>query len=561
MDTTRDAVRGEKPTTERGERPVGRSAVKSRVVDGVRVDRTVVDDGQTTRLQYRLHSGAAEPLGFSLSEATEDAAGAAVEGGSEIEGTISPGETLVIDVPSTDENGFGVPETTEWRFTTHSLPVAADGGQRLEDTARESLPDAGQVARPAVGLVATADDGTPVSRAVARAVEGGLAVYVAHDGTADPELLAFVEQLGGTLVPVDSLETEPLREAMVEAARRDDRPGILLRSVGTGTPGFESVGSVTFEDLRDTGPETAPVPEGWTVGTTVVGIPAYNEAATIEGVVHAASAFADVVLVVDDGSRDGTAELAERAGAHVIRHGTNRGYGAALQSVFAAAAGLDAQNLAIVDADGQHDPSEMRSLLDCQRETGADLVIGSRFVVDAETDIPRYRRLGVEIVNVLTNAAIGRLTSGYIHDTQSGFRVYGHRAIESLAADTSIGAGMNASTDIVFHAARHDYEIVEAPIRVRYDVENANTHNPVLHGLHLVANILGHVVRERPVVWLGVPGSLLMLFGVLVWFWASIAVLGSMGTAALALSVAMLCGGAAGTVAGFALRFTHGRHV
>jgi hypothetical protein len=83
----------------------------------------------------------------------------------------------------------------------------------------------------------------------------------------------------------------------------------------------------------------------------------------------------------------------------------------------------------------------------------------------------------------------------------------------------------------------------------------------VAHGLHLVANILGHVVRERPVESLGVPGAILMLVGVLVWFWASIGVLGSAGTLGVALAVLLLCSGVTGTVAGLALGVSNERYV
>jgi glycosyltransferase involved in cell wall biosynthesis len=532
----------------------------SQVTDGVSVDRIVVEDGRAERVQYRLQSAADEPLDFSLHEVPRDDAEGTATPKTEIGGVIYPGETLVLDAPPTGTDGsFVVPGATELRLTTHPASVAADGGQSLEGTPQPSRREPVRTDRPAVGLVATAGNESLVSRAIARAAEGGLAVYVAHTESADPEFLEFVERLGGQLVPVDSLETEMLREALVTAARLDDCPGILLRSVGADSVAFDTASTGAFEDLRERPAET-PDRESWNKGETVVGIPAYNEASTIESVVREASAFADTVLVVDDGSRDDTAARAERAGARVIRHGTNRGYGAALRSVFTEAAALDAQNLAIVDGDGQHDPAEMRSLLECQRETGADLVIGSRFVEGAETDMPTYRRFGIEVVNVLTNAAIGRLRDGYVRDTQSGFRVYGHRAIESLAEDTTIGAGMNASTDIVFHAAHHGYEIAETPIDVSYEVENANTHNPVIHGLHLVANILGHVVRERPVESLGVPGAILMMVGVLVWFWASIGVLGSAGSLGVALSVLLLCSGVTGTVAGLALGVSNERY-
>ncbi|MDS0281602.1 glycosyltransferase family 2 protein [Haloarcula onubensis] len=246
----------------------------------------------------------------------------------------------------------------------------------------------------------------------------------------------------------------------------------------------------------------------------LIGIPAYNEADTVGDVVRAACDPGADVLVVDDGSDDRTAAVAADAGATVLQHDQNRGYGAALGTLFSAAHDHGADHLVVVDADGQHDPADALDLVATQRATGGDIVIGSRFVEGSETDMPLYRRAGLGVINGLTGAA---LTLGYsaerVADSQSGFRAYNADAIELLACDADLSDGMDASLDILFHAADEDYSFTEVPADVTYDVAEANTHNPVVHGTVLVSNIFGRVLSDRPGRVLGVPGSICLLLG------------------------------------------------
>ncbi len=246
----------------------------------------------------------------------------------------------------------------------------------------------------------------------------------------------------------------------------------------------------------------------------VIGIPAYNEADTVGDVVRAASDPSVDVVVVDDGSDDSTAAVASEAGATVLQHGDNRGYGAALGTLFSAAHENGVDHLVVVDADGQHDPTEALELVETQRSTGGDIVIGSRFVEGSQTDMPLYRRAGLGVINGLTAVA---LRLGYsaesVADTQSGFRAYNAEAIELLACRADLSDGMDASLDILFHAAEEECSFTETPVDVTYDVEEANTHNPVVHGTVLVSNVLGRALSDRPGRMLGIPGSICLVLG------------------------------------------------
>ena len=251
----------------------------------------------------------------------------------------------------------------------------------------------------------------------------------------------------------------------------------------------------------------------------LIGIPAYNEASAIGDAVRKARDFGTVV-VVDDGSDDDTESRAAEAGATVVSHQVNQGYGAALKTLFEEAKSRNASHLAVVDGDGQHDPSDIPRLVRRQQETSAELVIGSRFGESGKTDIPLYRRFGLVAVNTLTNLSFGVLRSeSWVKDTQSGFRVYDRRAIETLTEDGTIGGGMGASTDILHHMHRNDYKIEEVGTFISYDDEDRSTHHPLYHGLTLVSNILRTVERQRPLTILGIPGFLVSFLGVGFGYW------------------------------------------
>lgn len=150
-----------------------------------------------------------------------------------------------------------------------------------------------------------------------------------------------------------------------------------------------------------------------------------------------------------------------------------------------------------------------------QRESDAEIVIGCRFGEDAQTEMPVYRRVGLGVVNVLTNLSMGIVRPRKrVRDTQSGFRAYSNAAVESLAEDSALGDQMDASTNILYHAHSNDYDIEEVSTTIDYDVEDQSTQSPIHHGMTLVWNILRTVERERPITMVGIPGLLCTLVGV-----------------------------------------------
>ena len=247
----------------------------------------------------------------------------------------------------------------------------------------------------------------------------------------------------------------------------------------------------------------------------VVAVPAYDEERTIAQVILQAQKYADSVIVCDDGSGDMTAEIAERLGAEVVSHGRNMGYGAALQSLFRRALELNADVLVTLDADGQHDPSEIPLVVKPIVKGKADLVIGSRFVdANGTAEMPLYRQLGARLIAKLVNGH----SKKHVNDAQSGFRAYNRKALNCLSL---VEAGMGASVEILFEANKHDLRICEVSGSCKYNNGKVATskENPVMHGMDVVASIIRLIVEEKPLMLLGIPGLLCLLAGIAFGVW------------------------------------------
>jgi len=214
------------------------------------------------------------------------------------------------------------------------------------------------------------------------------------------------------------------------------------------------------------------------------------------------------VFVVDDGSKDKTALIAKAAGAIVITHKTNQGYGAALNSCFEIALKENAAALVIIDADGQHDPADSPRLLQALN-AGADIVVGSRF--SGKSHIPSHRRFGISLLTKLTNLGAGMAVS----DSQSGFRAYAPKAIAALVGLKN--NGMGASSEIIVRASEAGLKIAEVPIKVSYF--GRSKRNFLLHGASVFKSIADLIMLKKPLVFFGFIGLAMLLIGILFGFY------------------------------------------
>jgi glycosyltransferase involved in cell wall biosynthesis len=235
----------------------------------------------------------------------------------------------------------------------------------------------------------------------------------------------------------------------------------------------------------------------------VVAIPAYNEDRFIGSLVLKLRAQQWQVLVVDDGSSDATASLAEAAGATVVRHAHNSGKAAAVRTAFDYAREQDAEVLVLLDGDSQHDPSDVSRLAAPVLSGEADMVVGSRFA-GVRSRIPRWRVAGQRALTLATNVGSGLVLS----DTESGFRAFSRRAVQEMQFR---GSGFAIEPETQFEAKQRGWKVVEVPVRMHYGLPLKR--NPVWHGFGQVDAILRLVAQHRPLLFFGVPGALALIAG------------------------------------------------
>jgi len=244
-------------------------------------------------------------------------------------------------------------------------------------------------------------------------------------------------------------------------------------------------------------------------GRVIAVVPAYNEERFIGSVVLKTRAYADAVLVVDDGSHDQTARLAEEAGALVISHPSNRGKAAALRTGFDYACQHDYEVIVTLDGDGQHDPAEIPKLVQPIRQASADMVIGSRFL-EVKSQIPAWRRMGQHALTSLTNVASGVSCT----DSQTGFRAFRSTALESFGMACE---GFAVESEMQFWAHEQHLRVAEVPIGCVY--AEPPKRNPVTHAIAVIDGIVMMLSEARPLFFFGVGGIAVALTGVLWWVW------------------------------------------
>jgi glycosyltransferase involved in cell wall biosynthesis len=215
-----------------------------------------------------------------------------------------------------------------------------------------------------------------------------------------------------------------------------------------------------------------------------VAIPAFEAAATVGPVVRRSLATHADVILVDDGSGDGTGEVARACGVPVLTHDVNLGKGRALKTAFdhLFARGYDA--VVTLDADGQHPPEEIPKLT-AAWNLGADLVLGTRAHLFAQMSAVR------RAANGTSSWLISHVAGTELPDCQTGFRLYTRQLIEAIGFPEP---RFEAESAVIVRAARHGFSIVGVPVRlVKADGRATSHFRPVIDSLR----IAGAVTRAR----------------------------------------------------------------
>ncbi|HEY9078180.1 MAG TPA: glycosyltransferase family 2 protein [Anaerolineaceae bacterium] len=207
-------------------------------------------------------------------------------------------------------------------------------------------------------------------------------------------------------------------------------------------------------------------------------IPAYNESAAITSVVQASQKHLEV-LVVDDGSKDDTAALAEAAGALVVRQVPNQGKGAALRAGFRRAIEDGCDAVVMLDADGQHDPAEIPAFLACWQQNHSDLIIGQRTFAK----MPWLRRNTNTIGTWMFSWAMGQ----HIPDNQSGYRLLSRRLMQATLESSE--SGFEFEVEMIVTCLKSGFRLDWVPIRTIYQGEHSHI-QPLKHLVNFIRVVL-----------------------------------------------------------------------
>jgi polyprenyl-phospho-N-acetylgalactosaminyl synthase len=209
-------------------------------------------------------------------------------------------------------------------------------------------------------------------------------------------------------------------------------------------------------------------------------VPAFNEASVIGDVVADLRSVFGNVVVVDDGSKDGTSAVARRAGAHVVPHPVNLGQGAAIQTgVEYARAQPGARVFATFDADGQHRVKDVIAMIDRLTADDFDIVIGTRFAAGPPPRMPLLKRV------VLQAAAWLSPSSRRLHltDAHNGLRVFDRTVADGLNITMN---GMSHASEFITLIAENHWRVCEEPVEILYTDYSMSKGQPLLNGVNIV---------------------------------------------------------------------------
>jgi len=211
---------------------------------------------------------------------------------------------------------------------------------------------------------------------------------------------------------------------------------------------------------------------------TCVLIPVYNEAGHLKQLIRDVRSVIPEVIVVDDGSCDGSEQIAQQYGARVIRHEKNLGKGAALRTGFDTVLDGEWEAVITMDGDGQHDYQDIPAFVRAAAQ--ADMVIGNRMANPENMPLVRF------LTNKSMSLLISSLTGQNIPDTQCGFRLIRREVLKNLDFATS---NFESESEILIEASRKRYRIVSVPIKTIYREEKSKI-RPVRDTLRFLKLIL-----------------------------------------------------------------------
>lgn len=239
-------------------------------------------------------------------------------------------------------------------------------------------------------------------------------------------------------------------------------------------------------------------------------IPAYNESNYIRTIIAETREFVSSVVVVDDGSVDKTSEIAASTDAIVIRNKRNMGKGFALKVGIGQCLKYNPDIVVTIDADGQHNPSDIPKLLHPIISGEADAVVGSRYQRESLTDAPKFRKMGLYLLNGLNRV----LVRTSVRDAQSGYKAYTKNALSTILKCDSSGYGVEVEQLAALESC--GFRILEIPVSVRYKgLANTSKKGSLHEAFNIASTIFRIAVEKKPLLFFGLPGFLLVAISII----------------------------------------------
>jgi len=219
-------------------------------------------------------------------------------------------------------------------------------------------------------------------------------------------------------------------------------------------------------------------------------VPAYNEEKMVGEVVKGLNEFNYEVVVVDDGSKDNTSQIAKNAGAVVLRHFINRGQGAALQTGFDYAKKVGADIVVTFDADGQNKPEEVAKIIEPLLIGQIDVALGSRFM-ERKSNVPLIKKIVLRGGILFERLFVGVKLS----DAHNGFRAFSKKAINLIELNQD---KMAHATEVIQEIKKHKLKFQEVPVTMRYTEYSKQKGQSVFNSIKIVSDLfLSKVISKK----------------------------------------------------------------
>ena len=219
---------------------------------------------------------------------------------------------------------------------------------------------------------------------------------------------------------------------------------------------------------------------------TCVLIPSYNVAGAIGPIIEDIRAQGLTVYVIDDGSTDGTASVADAAGAVVIKHAKNQGKGAALRDGFNEVLKKDFTGILVMDGDGQHEAAAINDFIKKMKDTGADIVIGNRMLNTYSMPLVR------KITNRFMSYVLSKMCGQDLADTQCGFRLIKRNVLEGIMLESS---NYEIESELLLKAAKKGFKIKSIPVNTVYKGESSKI-NPLVDTIRFIMFLIRTAVAR-----------------------------------------------------------------